>query len=521
MGQYLIGLPVQKVLFAFQALFFLGVIVLSSRPRWLVRFLFICALSLTGYVVHKVVQYESPPSNYCHYYLGAKYRVDYMDFYKVVLAGRGDPLISFRDLSSYRLANNNALEADKYLTALLDHFGVPYPPDADTAALMRICSRSDLFRKHGQEVLSGAGFSAERQKQFREDLKSTTVNIRDCGFNGSPFYILLRQLDPTLHFPLSINSFRVSVFVELALLALSGVLLAKVFHLGTTGMLMNYIIILASWEFYNWVIPGLPGMLWFLPFAGALFFLSRKRYAIAGIMCAACALLKIFPVLLLLPALVSLVVGKARKEPVLREGKEVTFIVATIVAGLVFAAVSQAQMDWIEWVGKIRAQFASGAFFAPNDISFYKTWHHGTSDAIGFRPVGPAVVWAARALLVAFLVNLFRRRRDGYALALGAVASLTMMPWISFEYLQYYSFPIALTLVFLYQHKRAYFSILMLLLLVNQVIADFPEPAYTDHIHFLVWPKTLYYYAAPLFFLWSLRRASSSASSLRVPGRSS
>lgn len=508
MGQYLIGLPVQWVLFSFQALVFLGVIVLSSRPRWMVRFLFICALSLTGYVAFKVDQYRSPPSNYCHYYLGAKYRIDYMDFYKVVLAGRGEPLISFRDLKSYRLANNNAQEADRYLVGLLDQFGVQHRPNAGTAELMQICNRNGLFRKHGQIVLSQAGFSEKRQKQFREDLKSATLNIRDCGFNGSPFYVLLRQLDPTLHLPLSINSFRLSVFVELALLALSSVLLAKVFHLGTTGMLMYYIIVMASWDFFNWVIPGLPGMLWFFPFAGALFFLSRKRYAMAGVMCALCGLLKIFPALLLLPALVSLVVGKARKEPVLREGKEVTFIGATIVAGLVLAVVAQTQMDWLEWVEKIRAQFASGAFFAPNDISFYKTWHHGTPGAVDFRLVGPAAVWVARTLLVVFLVYLFRRSRDGNTLALGGVASLAMMLWISFEYLQYYSFPIALTLVFLYKDQRSFFCILMPLLLVNQAIVDFPEPAYTNHIHFLVWPKTLYYYAAPLLFLWSLRRTS-------------
>jgi len=506
MERYLIGMPVQIVLLSFLALVFVGAIFLSSRPRWIERYLFLCALSLTGYVIVETYRhYKSPPSNFSHYYLGAKYRIDYLDFYEVILAGSGKPLLDYRDLKgspAFGLANYTPRQKRKYFLWLLDKFNVPHDSRAGPLKLMRLCGQNDLFRKHGQLLLSEAGYSPERQKQLGEDVRLANINVRDCGFNGSPFYVLLRQLDPSLHLPLSVNSFRFSALLELVLIALSGILLAKVFRLGATGFLLFFIIVLSSWDFFNWNLPGLPAMAWFFPIAVALFFLSRERYIGAGLACSVSVLLKIFPGLLLLPAMVSLAVRKARKAPLLRDGREIIFIATAATGVLALAVVAQTQTDWIEWIGKIRGQFASGAFFAPNDICFYKTWHHASLDFPGSQQLGTGAVWAARALLVAFLLYLVSRNHDGKALALGGTASLAMMPWISYECLQYYSFPNALILAIFYKERRSFFYLLMPLLLVNQAMIDYPNPVYIREISSLVWLKTLYYLTVPLFFLF-------------------
>lgn len=501
MERFLIDLPVQRVLFCCQAVVLLGALALASRPRWLTRFLLACALLSTAYVSVRIFGYEAPPSNYSHYYLGAKYRVHYPDFYRLVLAGRGEPLLNVRDLTDYRLFNNDPQEAGAYFRRLLDEHGVAYPSEADWRGLMALCRRHDLFRADGRAYLDREGFSEERRRELAADLAVADVNVRDCGFNGSPFYVLARQLDPALHLPLSVWSYRLSALLEVVLLALSCFLLARAFRLGAAGALLGYGVILVSWDFYDWVLSGLPGMLWFLPLAGSLFCLSRERYVAAGVLCAVAGLLKIFPGLLVLPALVALAVRAARREPGLPRSGEVLFLGATAAAGLGLAAVAQARMDWLAWLEKIRSQFLSGAFFAPNDIAFAKTWHHGGPGFAGADLVGEAVVWLARLLLTVFLVRLLRRGGGGTALALGGLASLAMMPWISGEYLQYYSFPISLTLVFFLRERRSFFLAAVPLVLLNQALVDFPHPAYVEHIGALVWPKTLVYYAAPLLLL--------------------
>lgn len=520
MERYLINLPAQIVLLSLLTLVFLGAIFLSSRPRWFERYLLLCALSLTGFVVVETYrQYKSPPSNFCHYYLGAKYQIEYLDFYEVILAGSGKPLVDYRDLKgspAFGIANIFPQQKREYYLRLLDKFNVKHPPQLSTPLLKKLCGQNDLFRKHGQLLLSDAGYSSERQKLLGEDVRSANINVRDCGFNGTPFYVLLRQLDPFLHLPLSINSFRFSVLLELVLLVFSGVLLAKAFRLGTTGFLLFFILVLSSWDFYNWNIPGLPAMAWFFPVAVSLFFLTRERYVGAGLACSVSVLLKIFPGLILLPAMASLAFRKARKAPLFRDGKEIIFLATAATTILALAVVAQTQADWIAWIEKIRGQFASGAFFAPNDICFYKTWHHASIDFPGSQQLAVGVVWATRALLAVFLLYLAGRRPDGKTLALGGIASLAMMPWISNEYLQYYSFPNALILAIFYKERRGFFYLLMPLLLMNQAMVDYPNPIYIRAISSLVWLKTLPYLTVPLFFLFFVVQRSRKSQPLEL-----
>jgi hypothetical protein len=337
-------------------------------------------------------------------------------------------------------------------------------------------------------------------------VRKADINVRDCGFNGSPFYVLLRQLDPFLHLPLSIHSFRFSALLELVLLALSSLLLARAFHLGLPGLLLLFLLVLSSWDFINWSLSGQPGMIWFFPLAASLYLLTRERFLHAGLACSVAILLKVFPGVILLPAIVSLAARKAGREPFRRGGREVNLLAAAAAAVLVLALAAQTQADWGDWFEKIRRQFASGAFLAPNDICFYKSWHHAGLDIPGSEQLVTGLVWAARALLLVFLLAVVGRRPDGTTLALGGVAALAMMPWISTEFLQYYTFPHALLLAILYRERRGFFYVLMPLLLINQALVDYPHPIYVRNIGSLVWLKTLYYLAAPLLFLYFLFR---------------
>lgn len=408
-------------------------------------------------------------SNLGHYYLGAKYPCSYFDFYSLVTAAREDPQINFRNLREPdRMIRADVREQRLYYLDLLDNAALPPPAATGTDALREHCTDNGLFAAESKALLESA-FSPARAAALREDLNRVGLDIDDQGFNGSPFYALVRRLDPTLYRPFSGAVFWVNLAWQFA--ALCGIALLCRRALGWTvgNTVLAAALVLTSWDYIGWSLNGLVTAGWILPVAVALWGYSTRRPLVAGLAIAWGGLLKLFPFVLTMPLFVMLAQAVMRR----RRSPDTAFALQTLGAcaasTLMLALLASATgLSWAGFFEKIHIQF-SRAHYTGNGV--------GLSHLLLSLGMPKCVGLLLSQLTALFCVGwmFWGNGNDtpGPILARRSLILLACTVWLSSKWLNYYSIVGVLLIPGLLRRKHSAAVLLLAASALSQALPEF------------------------------------------------
>src|SRR5882762_1266772 len=254
-----------------------------------------------------------PAPNFVHYYLGAKYAAPYLDTYRLIRAGQGLPQIGMRDLDHPEsIVGWTVKERRLYYIDLLRASHVPFDPLAPLDSLAARARDSGAVEAEARYILASR-LPAWRIAEYRRDVR-TAASIGqaerlalDYGYNGSPFYGLVRQLDPTLHLPFGRPAALAGLAWQLFGVALIAWLAGLALGLSAIERLAVAALILVSDDFSTFAMSGLIFTELWVPILVLAYALRSGRHALAGAAIAFAGLMKLFPFLLTLVAVVPLV----------------------------------------------------------------------------------------------------------------------------------------------------------------------------------------------------------------------
>ena len=260
-------------------------------------------------------------NNLVHYWLGAKYPVPYADFYRAVQAARDTAQVGMRDLARPKeRVRAGKWERRAYYIDLLRAEHVAFDPLQPLDSLAARAHTSGAVHAEADRILAH-DLPARLIAPFRRDVSASVGAMRgrpfvdDYGFNGSPFYVLVRSLDPSLYVPFNARLGWMGLLGEF-LCAIAFVWVAgSAIGLGRWERVASIALLFSSWDFVGYVLPGLVfGGVW-IPVAVAAWAMGRRRPVIAGSAIAWAGLLKLFPFVLLLPAVSRLARARFRPRP--------------------------------------------------------------------------------------------------------------------------------------------------------------------------------------------------------------
>lgn len=419
-----------------------------------------------------------PHANFLHYWLGAKYPVPYAETYRVWRAAAGEPQTDIRDLAQpARLERERPAERRAYLIERLRRYGAAFDPLAPLDTLAARARASGAIAAEADSIVA-AHVPAARRAALRADVRTAFAAAQgprllvDFGYNGSPFYGLLRQADPLLHRPLGPLAAWEQLAWQLLGVALLAWLTGAALGYTTTERLVAAALVLVCLDFTNFALPGLVFTEVWVPVAFAAWAAARRRWALAGAATAVAGLLKLFPFVLALavavPLLRSLLPASAGEDRGGARRRALAFGAACVAVTLGLGLLGTASgRDWADFLHKITTEFHSRLNMANNVSLAALLIAAGVSDRSplpGVAALVAAVVVAAlfwerederfaaalprRLLVLAFATGLLarswlnyyvvlpfvllpwaaRRHRAGAAVALAAVAASHALP---------------------------------------------------------------------------------------------
>jgi Tfp pilus assembly protein PilF len=303
----------------------------------------------------------------------------------------------------------------------------------------------------------------------------------DYGFNGSPFYSLVRQVDPTLHQPFGRGTALLNLIWQIAAALLVVWITGAALGVALEGRLAMAALLFASWDFVGWALPGLIFAGLWLPVSFALLAFRRHAAAPAGIAIAWAGLVKIFPFILLLPVGLRLIRTAFLRRRERRENELTGWLLvvaaacltATVVLG--FAALLSGR-SWFEFVQKVVVQFQSKAFLL-NSVSLsqwlFTFGIHGSS-----LPGGLSLV-ALAALAAMFLHG----RDESYVQSLPrrSLVLLAATGWLAHTWFNYYTIAPLLLLPLVAQRHRVGAAVAAVSLAVAIILPEFDDPLLLEH----------------------------------------
>jgi Glycosyltransferase family 87/Tetratricopeptide repeat len=385
-----------------------------------------------------------PHANFTHYYLGAKYSAPYRDTYRLFQAGLGRPQIGMRDLDRPQdLVRASRYAQRAYYIDLLRGAQVPFDPLASLDTLAARARDAGVIEAEARRILE-ASLPTTRIESFRHDIRTAAATGQgprltlDYGYNGSPFYGLLRQVDPTLQVPFGRGPALAGLAWQLLGVALIVLLAGAAVGLTMTEQLAAAALILVSQEFANYVLPGLAFTELWVPVLVAVWALRRDRPVIAGIAIAIGGLLKLFPFALLAAAVVPLVRSYAARGPSSAEEKAtrlrsllllVTCAIATVALALLAPLSGR---TWLDFIHKITAEFHSG-------INMINSVSATALLATLGVPTGSPINHVFSLLALAPLIAMFWiRPQDGETVARRGLVLFACFGWLMASWLNYY-----------------------------------------------------------------------------------
>jgi len=302
------------------------------------------------------------------YYLGAKYPAPYGDTYRLIQAGTDRPQIGIRDLDHpAALLRETAAQRRAYYIDLLRAARVPFDPLAPLDSLARRAIESGAVADEARRILE-KGLPAHRVAEFRHDARVAVARANrtpltyDFGYNGSPFYGLIRRADPSLYAPYGPLAAGLNTAWQLLGVALLAWLGGAALGLALDERLAAAALLVGSWDFTGFALPGLMFTELWVPIAIAAWAMRRRRAVAAGVAIAFAGLLKLFPFVLLLPALVAAArslrpSGREALTPATRRWA-LTLVAACALATPVLGLLAVLSgRSWWDFVHKIVVQF--------------------------------------------------------------------------------------------------------------------------------------------------------------------
>jgi tetratricopeptide (TPR) repeat protein len=486
-----------------------------SSARW-VRTAWI-ALWLAGLVHALALNLQETNllgSNLAHYYLGSKYAFRYAEFYRLIQAAQAKPPIGIRDLDRpARLLRADPRAQRAYYIDLLRSTGVSFDPLWPLDSLAARARQSGALAGESERVLR-QGLPPQRIADFRRDVLRA-VSVRrprpltdDYGFNGSPFYALVRHLDPTLGRPFG----PATAWLNLAWQIVASVLLVWIagaaLGLDTNGRLAVGGLLFASHDFVTFTLPGLVfGELW-LPVALAALAVRRRRAGAAGVAVAWAGLVKLFPFVLALPAIVRLLPVGRNRDRGAGAGVAATwslrFLVACALAVPVLGGLAWlGGRSWGDFLHKITSEFQSASSMVNSVSRSAALLTLGLHDS----PVNAVLAVAALVFLAAMFVG---GRDEDFLAALPrrSLVLLAAMGWVVHGWLNYYFVAAYLLLPFYAREHRVGVAAAVFAMAAAFLLPDFNDPLLLARpaMHLL---KLLPYLLVPAWMvLLELRQAS-------------
>jgi Tfp pilus assembly protein PilF/FtsH-binding integral membrane protein len=440
-------------------------------------------LLLIAAVSHALVLSLRPQNlinnNNLQQYLGAKYVFRYPVFQSLLNAARGEPQLAVRDLEHPGVILREDPRARRaYYIDLLRAEQVPFDPFSSMEDLRRACAASGALRREADRILSHE-LEAGRIESFRRDVQAAAPHLQwadittDYGFNGSPFYALLRHLDPTLYQPFG----RIAAIVGLLWQALSVGLvvwiLHRTFRLDATERIATAALVFSSWDFTGYALPGLTFAGLWISVAAAGWAVRHGHCARAGACIASAGLLKLYPFILLLPSIMVLAAHPWRRRPVLERERATRKAWITLgacaLAVLAMGAISTVGgRSWGDFFSKIAAQFGSGLYII-NSVSVTHFLH-----ALGVEH--SVIVWIVPATFLGILCLVDGRAMQGeekafHLWAFAACAGLVTHVWFNY----YAMAPLFLVPLLARRHRPAA-VVGIVLLSVACALPDFDSP---------------------------------------------
>lgn len=461
-----------------------------ARPAWALRAAWI-AVIVAGAANGLALNLQPANrinGNLSHYYLGAKYPVPYADTYRLVQAAGEQPQIGIRDLERpERMLRSTPAEQRAYYLDLLRAARVPFDPLLPLDSLARRARESGAIAAEARRLLEER-LPAGRIDDFRRDVRVAVTGAVlqpltiDFGYNGSPFYGLIRQADPTLHAPYGPGAAWANALWQLLGVALLAWIAGAVLGLTVDERLAAAALIVASWDFTGFAMPGLMFTEVWVPIAIAGWAMSHRRAAVAGVAIAFAGLLKLFPFLLVLPAVVAFArsfrpSARGAITPATRRWALALVAACVIATALLGLASAWSGRSWADFMRKIVTEFAT----APNPINSANPVAALVTLGIPFAsPFMRAVPLVAIVLLVA----LFLRTDDAQfhaALPRRTLVLVAAAGWLVKSWLNYYVVVPLLLLPMYARERRPAAATMAAAMAVAYFLPEFNDPLILAH----------------------------------------
>jgi Flp pilus assembly protein TadD len=449
-----------------------------------------------------------PNSNFDHYYLGAKYPLPYAETYRLIHAGEGRAQIGMRDLERpAEVVRSGTVEQRAYYIDLLRSAHVPFEPLAALDTLADRARDSGVIEAEARRILASR-LPADRVGAYRRDVRAVLSMGQgphltlDYGYNGSPFYGVLRQLDPTLHLPFSRLSALAGLAWQLLGVALIAWLSGIVLGLSSVERLAVGGLILACSEFARYAMSGLVFTELWVAVVFALWALHARRPALSGVAMAFAGMLKLFPFALVaaaaLPGLRSFGPGESEPGvPALRR-RALVLAASCAGAGLGWGLLGLASgRSWVDFAHKISVEFQAGSNMV-NSVSA------AAALATLGVPEGSPLPWLVSLAALLPLLALFWQRPNATAedaLARRALVLVASLGWLLKSWLNYYAIVPFLLLPLLARRHRLTAAAMAAGMAFAYLLPEFDDPELVQNppLHFL---KLVPYLAVPAWLVW-------------------
>ena len=433
-------------------------------------------------------------ANLSQYYLGAKYPMPYADTYRLVQAAGDQPQIGIRDLDRPALIlRSSPTEQRAYYLDLLRAERVPFDPLLPLDSLARRARESGAIAAEARRLLEER-VPADRIADFRHDVRVAVAGaVRqpltiDFGYNGSPFYGLIRQADPTLHVSYGPVAAWANALWQLLGVGLLAWIAGSALGLTLDERLAAAALIVASWDFAGFAMPGLMFTELWVPIAIAAWAMRHRRAAVAGVAIAFAGLLKLFPFLLLLPAMVAFArsfrsSARGAIAPATRRWALALVATCAIAAALLGLSSTLTGRSWPDFVRKIVVEFeaAPNLINSANPIAALVTL--GIPHGSPFMRVVPLVA-------IVLLIAMFLRSDDARfhaALPRRTLVLLAVSGWLVKSWLNYYVVVPLLLLPMYARERRPAAAAMAAAMAVAYFLPEFDDPLILAHpwLHFL------------------------------------
>jgi len=476
-------------------------LLLRMRPRSSVPWLVLLVAGLANALILNLLPHNRVSSNFVHQYLGSKYVVPYTELYRAVNAALERPQMDIRDLEHPPdMWRSDPREQRAYLLDLLRAHGSEFDATLPLDSLLSLAQASGAIREEAEDMLARC-LPPDEIPAFRSDVRAAVDLVHgreltdDYGFNGSPFYALVRGADPFLHVPLRPAAAVADLLAQVLSVFLLAWLAGRALELDRNERLATMVLLFASWTVTGWLLPGLVFAWLWLPVMLALLAMRRDREASAGVALAWASLVKLFPAFLLV-----LPISQRRWRMIF------SFVVTILVLG---GAALLSGRSWVGFLEKIVVQFEGSAHLV-NSVSLSQ-W----LLALGAQDSPLSIVVSALVLAsVATLV--WKDRHAGIQVwPRRALVLLSLLGWMTHTWFNYYAIVPLFLLPLLSRRHPTGSAVAAAALAFSYLLPGFGDPVLLGQRAWLAL-KVTPYLAIPMWMLTLELRASPPAIPRRV-----